>query len=314
MLRQATQLGIVGAPYSDYVDPIPMPAARGIPVDVTWGKAVLRAQTAREAVSRDDEGGAAPPSPDALPIGADVAGTLASALASYPPLLISEGVEPAERRDADDAPAPSPPAAPLSRDDPEWAARVVSVARAAGRHEQAISALSDRLDQVERRLETIEERTNRGDAGHAALADRVSHLESLAAVVEDLVAEQFRKSASELLSLPADIEGLYQELDSVAEVVTARDAAVVGYAERIVSLEQANHKLREEMQQVLAASAAATEATEDPPHDLEPATIDHLSDDPVAHANEKAIEVLNAELVRIHDSLRVLGGNGISGD
>jgi hypothetical protein len=85
----------------------------------------------------------------------------------------------------------------------------------------------------------------------AALEARVS-VESISSLAADVVARQIDRLAAELPSSPADVEGVYKELDVVAEFVAARAASTAESLERIGPLEIAVLELRRDVGRTLA--------------------------------------------------------------
>lgn len=99
-----------------------------------------------------------------------------------------------------------------------------------------------------------------------AVEARVAQLETLPSMMDEVATRQFQRLAAELPSAPVDIEAVYKELDSVAEVLAARDAAVARGLEQVESLGAAVSGLRDDVVRLadaLAASRAADEESRD---------------------------------------------------
>lgn len=102
-------------------------------------------------------------------------------------------------------------------------------------------------------------------ADHRALAfeARLAQVETLPSVMEHVATNQFHRLAAELPSAPVDIEGVYKELDSVAEVVAARDAAVARGLDQIGSLDATVSQLHGDFVRIVEALAASQAAEEE---------------------------------------------------
>lgn len=99
-----------------------------------------------------------------------------------------------------------------------------------------------------------------------ALEARMAQLESLPSAMESVATDQFHRLAAELPSAPVDIEAVYKELDSVAEVLAARDAAVSQGLKQVGSLEATVSGLCDDFLRLvdeLAASRAAEEEAQE---------------------------------------------------
>ncbi|HEX2192569.1 MAG TPA: hypothetical protein VHH09_05205 [Acidimicrobiales bacterium] len=87
------------------------------------------------------------------------------------------------------------------------------------------------------------------------LEGRVEELQSVPGAMEEVATRQFERLVSEMLSLPVDIEGLYKEIESIAERVTAREDTAAVAAEKVGFATEAVVAMREEVERVLAAVA-----------------------------------------------------------
>lgn len=261
---------------------------------------------------------------------------------------------------ADTPAAPASPATPVTDENGHPAAqaaepgvptvrqleeRLTAVARAIGRHERSLATIEDRLSALERRVGEHEPERRAPASLIKLLVDldeRLTTLESLPSVMEEIAAEQFQRLAPEFLALPSDVEGLHQELDAVREHLAARDATVADHLERATVQQQAVHRLRDDLGEVIAKLTAALEpvkATDERLRALElrvkaldsnlqgrrgratkdqaapsrsakradrPARARNTAEEPVRGATDKAVEVLTAEVDRIRQSLEAL--------
>ena len=89
---------------------------------------------------------------------------------------------------------------------------------------------------------------------------KVQELQSLPTVMEEVAARQFERLVSEMLSLPVDIEGLYREMDSIAERVTAREDTAAVTAERVGFVAEAVVAMRQDLDRVIGSVAEIREA------------------------------------------------------
>lgn len=105
------------------------------------------------------------------------------------------------------------------------------------------------VDELRRELAATQQRL-------AALDARVSTT-SIAVAVQDEVRRYAERVAAEAPAGPLDLEGLYRELDAVAEFVAARAAATAESLERIGPLETAVLDLRRELSRAVAELGAA---------------------------------------------------------
>lgn len=127
-----------------------------------------------------------------------------------------------------------------------------------------------RLDDIEARLARLESGADGVPAlkrglvalarSHQAEAER---LESVPAAVERQVAQMVAQTVKQYVeqhvevhvdegsSLPEDVEGIYKELDHVAELVGKRDAAVEASLARIESLERSVERLRRNLERAV---------------------------------------------------------------
>ncbi|HWC10614.1 MAG TPA: hypothetical protein VG455_05265 [Acidimicrobiales bacterium] len=89
---------------------------------------------------------------------------------------------------------------------------------------------------------------------------RLDGLRSLPAAVEQATARQVEELASEMRSLPADVQGLYRELDAIAERVTAREDSAGVAVEKARFVAEAVVAMREELEGIGEALARIHEA------------------------------------------------------
>ncbi len=94
----------------------------------------------------------------------------------------------------------------------------------------------------------------------SGLDAKVQELQSLPTVMEEVAARQFERLVSEMLSLPVDIEGLYREMDSIAERVTAREDTAALTAERVGFVAEAVVAMRQDLDRVIGSLAEIREA------------------------------------------------------
>lgn len=105
-----------------------------------------------------------------------------------------------------------------------------------------VARLGRQLKETQRRLEALDKRV--GD-------------EPVAAAVAEAVRAETERLAGELSNDKADIEGVYRELDSIAEFVATRAASTAESLERIGPLEIAVLELRRDVGRALAEPLAA---------------------------------------------------------
>jgi chaperonin cofactor prefoldin len=105
-----------------------------------------------------------------------------------------------------------------------------------------VARLSRQLKETQRRLEALDKRLGG---------------EPLAVVVGEAVRVETERLTGELSNDKADVEGVYRELDSVAEFVAARAASTAESLERIGPLEIAVLELRRDVGRALAEPIAA---------------------------------------------------------
>ena len=99
---------------------------------------------------------------------------------------------------------------------------------------------------------------------HKAESERI---DALPAAVERLVAQHVKRLVEEHLdaldeeesSVPDDLEGVYKELDQLAELINDRDAVVDASIERIESLERSVGRLRRTLERALRPLTEAPE-------------------------------------------------------
>lgn len=137
-------------------------------------------------------------------------------------------------------------------------------------------ALRQALDNAVNRAQTLsgEMAGLQAQLGERALAleVRMAELESLPSAMEGVATDQFHRLVAELPSAPVDIEAVYKELDSVAEVLAARDAAVHHGLQQVGSLEATVSGLCDDFVRLvdeLAASRAAEEEAQERLRSLE---------------------------------------------
>jgi hypothetical protein len=152
----------------------------------------------------------------------------------------------------------------------------------------------------------------------AAMELRLAPVESLPARVEELVVRHVDRLAAETLSLPADVEGVYRELDAVAEVMAARHEAVARGLERIATLEAALGELRERVSRFVDEleddAPAGPRPQRQPERQPQPATVAvdagplpaRQPDADSPDGARRVLEVLTGELERIRQSIDVL--------
>ena len=93
-----------------------------------------------------------------------------------------------------------------------------------------------------------------------ALDARVQELQTLPAAMEEVAAQQFERLVSEMLSLPVDLEGLYREMDRIAERVTAREDTAALTAERVRFVAEAVMTMRQDLDLVVGSVAEIRQA------------------------------------------------------
>ena len=129
---------------------------------------------------------------------------------------------------------------------------------------------------------------------------KVQELQSLPTVMEEVAARQFERLVSEMLSLPLDIEGLYREMDSIAERVTAREDTAASTAERVGFVAEAVVAMRQDLDRVIGSLAEIREVQAEAQ-----AWRDGLE------RRLAALESPGAEVERLYQALaRVVGGPG----
>jgi predicted nucleic acid-binding Zn-ribbon protein len=134
----------------------------------------------------------------------------------------------------------------------------------------------------------------------ADLDAKVQELQALPTVMEEVAARQFERLVSEMLSLPVDIEGLYREMDSIAERVTAREDTAALTAERVGFVAEAVVAMRQELDRVVGSLAEIRDAQAE-----DRAWRDGLE------RRMAALESPGAELQRLYQALAsVVGGPG----
>ena len=137
--------------------------------------------------------------------------------------------------------------------------RVEEVARAQRVHQTAMSsspvlqAMQRSLDELRGELATVGSRLVGVDA-------RLDELQSLPARTEEMAASHVQRLVSELLSVPDDLEGVYRELERIAERMAVREQALAGVIERVAAAEEAVTGLRLDFDRVIGGLAAAREA------------------------------------------------------
>jgi chromosome segregation ATPase len=215
-----------------------------------------------------------------------------------------------ERRVVALAERPAPAAALGDRRDPEAAARLDAVEQRLQRLD-ALAQARAAGPPVETGLRDLRRDLATADRRLAAMELRLAPLESLPASVEELVARHVDRLATETLSLPADVEGVYRELDAVAEVMAARQAAASQSVRRIEALEAALAELRGRVAHLVeehdddaadrdhAGTAASVEPGPQPPAAAAPEV-----ESP--EGARRVLQVLTSELERIRQSIDVL--------
>lgn len=130
------------------------------------------------------------------------------------------------------------------------------------------------------------------------LEARLAQLESLPSVMEDVAIHQFQRMAAELPPAPVDLEAFYKELDSVAEILSARDLAVARGLEQVESLEATVAGLSDDVVRLVDALAASRSAEEEARQRL--------------RSLEQRLEVLESpedQVERLHNALDRARGN-----
>ncbi|HEX2275423.1 MAG TPA: hypothetical protein VHG90_16290 [Acidimicrobiales bacterium] len=89
---------------------------------------------------------------------------------------------------------------------------------------------------------------------------RLDELQSLPARMEDVAARQFQRLVPEMLTVPGDLEGVYRELERIAERMAAREEAVAQVLARVAAVEEAVTGLRLDVDRVIGGLAAVREA------------------------------------------------------
>ena len=89
---------------------------------------------------------------------------------------------------------------------------------------------------------------------------RLDELQSLPARTEEMAASHFERLLSEVLSVPDDLEGVYRELEGIAERMAAREEAVARVIERAAAAEDVVTRLRLDLDRVIGDLAAARQA------------------------------------------------------
>jgi len=146
--------------------------------------------------------------------------------------------------------------------------------RVASRVLESEGKLAQRVDEVEVRLASrVDEVTDNVTRGVAAVADEVEGVgrridvvgERIDMVEErvDMVGERVNAVDERLAALnvlTSDIEGMYRELDRVAELTLARDGALAQIADRTTPLEISVSGLRQELDRVAGEVLVALQA------------------------------------------------------
>jgi uncharacterized coiled-coil protein SlyX len=78
--------------------------------------------------------------------------------------------------------------------------------------------------------------------------------------MEDVAARQFQRMVPEMLTVPADLDGVYRELERIAERMAERDEVVATLLGRVTAAEEAVAGLRQDLDRVIGGLAAAREA------------------------------------------------------
>ncbi len=115
----------------------------------------------------------------------------------------------------------------------------------AGPSDRQLHELQRELAAAQRRLAVLEAKTTERPPAASARTPVVDE-ERLVATVEDVVRRHAERLAAQAPA-PGDLEGVYRELDAVAEFVAARSAAAVEGLERIAPLEAAVLELRRDL-------------------------------------------------------------------
>jgi predicted nucleic acid-binding Zn-ribbon protein len=89
---------------------------------------------------------------------------------------------------------------------------------------------------------------------------RLDELQSLPVRMEDVAARQFQRLVPEMLTVPGDLEGVYRELERIAERMAGREQAVTQAVERVAAVEETVTGLRLDLDRVIGGLAAAREA------------------------------------------------------
>lgn len=202
------------------------------PPDRGWGHSRLRAPVAREAAGRPEPAPARRRRPPVTPGGV---GPL-----SFDQLF--DAIVAGDVRVPDAAPSPDE-AVPATDEPPPVAPPSPAIALAVEERLHRLEALVS-MPPVEAHVRELRHDLASADRRLAAMEMRLASLETFPASVEELVARHVDRMAGEILSLPAGIESANRELDSVAEAMAGRPAAVSQRLERIEALDAALGELR----------------------------------------------------------------------
>ena len=89
---------------------------------------------------------------------------------------------------------------------------------------------------------------------------RLDELQSLPVRMEDVAARQFHRMVPEMLTVPGDLDGVYRELERIAERMAEREEMVATLLGRVMAAEEAVAGLRQDLDRVIGGLAAAREA------------------------------------------------------
>ncbi|HEV3400659.1 MAG TPA: hypothetical protein VG078_02470, partial [Acidimicrobiales bacterium] len=92
---------------------------------------------------------------------------------------------------------------------------------------------------------------------------RLDELQSLPVRMEDVAARQFHRMVPEMLTVPGDLDGVYRELERIAERMAEREKVVATLLGRVTAAEEAVTGLRQDLDRVIGGLVAAREADAD---------------------------------------------------
>lgn len=218
-------------------------------VERTWNQARIQAPMAREALVSQREGRREAP----LALGDFDLDEFFQARTTTPPAPPTPPMPPAATvaRSAvvPTNPAAPPPNPPGAQTVPAELRRLVqaSIEAAEQRARSRLDSMDERLLKVTAHVGELRGQVAAVDGRLSALESRISSLEALPTVVEDLVTSHVDRLGAQLAGLPNDVEGVYRELDAVAEVMATRTASISQSLDRLGPLESAVLEVRHEL-------------------------------------------------------------------